>query len=389
LTIAPTAVSCPEQARCPFPTFRPAILFARVIPALGLMLILLICLSPASAFSQPKEQTLRVATRIIKPFVFEENRTLTGFSVELWQEISSQLSAKSEFVMKPTVKELLEATRSEEVDLAIAAISITAEREIDWDFSQPMFDAGLQILSPAQGTRGGLVATIIAGVFSSAVLPILGLVLLMILIPAHLVWFFERKNSTGMLTYRSYIPGIFEACWWAASTLATQADQMPRAALARIVAVIWMFASVVFIAYFTAAVTSSLTLQQLRGDINGPEDLPGKRVATVRGSTSMDYLRSRNIEAMEFANVEEALRAVQQGSADAVVYDAPVLLYYASHEGKGKVQVVGNIFRKESYGILFPSNSPYRKPVNEALLKIRENGTYDRLYGKWFGGSSS
>ena len=220
-----------------------SILFRRKIFATGLMAFLFICLATAFAFSQPKEQTLRVATRIIKPFVFEENRTLTGFSVELWQEISSQLNAKSEWVMKPSVKELLEATRSEEVDLAIAAISITAEREIDWDFSQPMFDAGLQILTPAQGTRSGIVAAIIAGVFSFAGLPILGLVLLMILIPAHLVWLFERKNSTGMLAHRSYLPGIFEACWWAASTLATQADQMPRAALARVVAVIWMFAS--------------------------------------------------------------------------------------------------------------------------------------------------
>ena len=239
--------------------------------------------------------------------------------------------------MKPTVKELLEATRSNEVDLAIAAISITAEREIDWDFSQPMFDAGLQILTPAQGTQGGLVAAIIAGVFSPAVLPILGLVLLMILIPAHLVWFFERKNSTGMLTHRSYFPGIFEACWWAASTLATQADQMPRAALARIVAVIWMFASVVFIAYFTAAVTSSLTLQQLRGDINGPEDLPGKRVATVKGSTSMDYLRSHNIEAMEFANVEEALRAhtARLGGCRRVRRAGLALLRISRREGQG------------------------------------------------------
>jgi polar amino acid transport system substrate-binding protein len=389
LTIEPTAVSFPEQASCSCSTPQASILFARKIFAAGLVATLLICLAAASALSQPKEQTLRVATRIIKPFVFEENRALTGFSVELWQEIGRQLNAKFEFVMKPSVKELLEATRSKEVNLAIAAISITAERELDWDFSQPMFDAGLQILTPAQGTRSGFVGAIIAGVFSSAVLPILGIVLLMILVPAHLVWFFERKNSTGMLTHRSYLPGIFEACWWAASTLATQADQMPRAALARIVAVIWMFASVVFIAYFTAAVTSSLTLQQLRGEINGPEDLPGKRVATVKGSTSMDYLRAHNIEALEFANVEEALRATQHGSADAVVYDAPVLLYYASHEGKGKVQVVGNIFRKESYGILFPSNSPHRKPVNEALLKIRENGTYDRLYRKWFGSNGS
>src|SRR5438309_8598438 len=283
-----------------------------------LAVLLLSLLASTAVFAQPKEEKLRVATRLVRPFVFEEKGQLTGFSIELWQEISKQLSVKSEFVVKPSVKELLDATRSKEADLAIAAISITADREIDWDFSQPMFDAGLQILTPAEGTRTGIVAAIVAGVFSSAGLPILGLVLLIILVPAHLVWFFERRNSTGLLTRPSYFPGIFEACWWAASTLATQADQMPRAALARIVAVIWMFASVVFIAYFTAAVTSSLTLQQLRGDISGPEDLPGKRVASVRGSTSMDYLRSHNIEAIEFTGVEEAFQAIQRGLADAV-----------------------------------------------------------------------
>src|SRR5215475_7831839 len=154
---------------------------------MGFMVILLICLAPTLAFAQPTDQRLRVATRVIKPFVFEENRTLTGFSIELWQEISGQLNAKSEFVMKATVKDLLEATRSKEVDLAISAISITAERAIDWDFSQPMFDAGLQIMTPAQGTQSGLFTAIIGGVFSSAVLPILGLLLLMNLLTAHLI----------------------------------------------------------------------------------------------------------------------------------------------------------------------------------------------------------
>src|SRR5262245_65399696 len=117
---------------------------------MGLMAILFICLAPTVALSQPTDQKFRVATRIIKPFVFEENHALTGFSIELWQEISGQLNAKSEFVMKATVKDLLDATQSKEADLAIAAISITAEREIDWDFSQPMFDAGVQIMKVAQ-----------------------------------------------------------------------------------------------------------------------------------------------------------------------------------------------------------------------------------------------
>jgi polar amino acid transport system substrate-binding protein len=350
---------------------------------------LFLCLAATHCFAQPQPASLRVATRLVTPFVFEANGNLTGFSVELWQEIAKQMNVKSSFVVKPTVNELLDAVNSKESALGIAAISITAEREVELDFSQPMFDAGLQILTAAQGSGGGIIAAIAAGIFSPAVLPILGVVLLMILIPAHLVWFFERRHPTGMLNHRSYFPGIFEACWWAAATLATQADQMPRAALARITAVIWMFASVVFIAYFTATVTSSLTLQQLRGDINGPEDLPGKRVASVKGSTSTEFLQREHVDATEFASVEEAYKALQQGQMDAVVYDAPVLLYYASHEGKGKVQVVGSIFRKENYGIVFPSNSSYRKRVNEALLRIKENGTYDQLYKKWFGGSGS
>ena len=336
--------------------------------------------------AQPRSAPLRVATRAVRPFVFEENGQLTGFSVELWQEISARLNVTSEFVVKPTVQELLDSVKAKETALGIAAVSITADREKELDLSQPMFDAGLQILTPIKESRAGLVATIVAGVLSSSALPVLGIVLLIIVVIAHLVWIFERHNQAGLITHRSYYPGILEACWWAASTLATQADQMPRNALARLVAVVWMFASVVFIAYFTASVTSSLTLQQLRGDINGPEDLPGKRVASVRGSTSEEYLRPRHVDVKAFSRVEDTFDALLQGQADAVVYDAPILLYYASHEGSGKVQPVGSIFRKEYYGIVFPADSPYRRKVNEALLQAKEDGTYDRLYRKWFGG---
>src|SRR5207249_431795 len=135
----------------------------------------------------------------------------------------------------------------------------------------------------------------------------------------------------------------------------------------------------VFIAYFTATVTSALTVRQLRSDIQGPDDLPGKRVATVGNSTAARYLAERNLTTSDFTNIDEAIQSLERGEADAIVYDAPVLQYYASHEGKGKFQVVGAVFRKESYGIQFPEGSPLRKPVNEALLRLHENGTYDRL----------
>src|SRR2546425_9347530 len=229
---------------------------------------------PAPGFAQP--ESLRVATRIIKPFVFEEGGDLTGFSIELWQEIAIQLGARTEYIIKPTLRELLDATQTGEADLAIAAISITEERERSWDFSHPMFDAGLQILGPEQGQSGGGVASIVGTIFNRNFLPVLAFLIIGALVAGHIVWFFERKRTDELVSSPSYYPGVLEATFWAASALATQAEAWPKSAVSRAVAVVWMFTAVLFVAYFTAAVTSALTVQQLKSDIQGPDDLPGK-----------------------------------------------------------------------------------------------------------------
>ena len=48
--------------------------------------------------------------------------------------------------------------------------------------------------------------------------------------------------------------------FWAAGTLATQGEQMPRQWLARVVSVLWMFTAVVFVAFYTAQLTATLTV---------------------------------------------------------------------------------------------------------------------------------
>jgi polar amino acid transport system substrate-binding protein len=159
---------------------------------------------------------------------------------------------------------------------------------------------------------------------------------------------------------------------------------MPKGPIGRIVATIWMYVSVLFIAYFTATITSNLTVQQLKSSIQSVDDLPGKKVATVYGSTAADYLKHAQIDIKEVKQISQAFDALQTGKVDAVVFDSPILLYYAAHEGKGKVDVVGPVFQPERYGILMAFNSPYRKPIDNSLLKMERNGTYKKLYDKWF-----
>jgi polar amino acid transport system substrate-binding protein len=142
---------------------------------------------------------------------------------------------------------------------------------------------------------------------------------------------------------------------------------------------------VIIIAYFTAAATSNLTVKKIQGAVGGPDDLPGKRVVSVSGSTAADWLRDHGIVHNDVAAIDEAYAVLTRGDADAIVYDAPVLQYHALHEGKGKLEVVGPIFNREDYGIAQPPGSPLRKAINLTLLQIRADGTYQRLYNKWFG----
>jgi polar amino acid transport system substrate-binding protein len=339
--------------------------------------------SPAQLPVVMSGKTLKLATRLVPPFVTEANGELGGFSIELWQNIAQELDIKSEFKKTGTVTELLNTVKTKQVDAGIAAISVTSQREQDFDFSQPIFDSGLQILVRSQGHQSSI-GRLVDSLFTPALFQLLGIMLLIILIPAHIVWLVERHHKGGFLENSNYFPGIFKACWWAAGTLATQAEEMPKSPWGRVMAVVWMFISVVFIAYFTATVTTSLTVEQLQSNIKGPQDLPGKRVATIAGSTSANYLHQQKIEAKEFKQIDEAYTALNDSELDAVVFDAPILLYYAAHDGKGKVQVVGNIFRKESYAIALPNGSPYRKPINNALLSLQENGKYQEIYDKWF-----
>ena len=345
---------------------------------------------PAHAQSQENGATspksLTVATRVVPPLVVREGEQLSGFSIDLWEEIAKRLGLTYSYIESPDVQSLLRSVENGDADLAVSAISITAKRALVYDFSMPILDAGLQVMVRSDGSIGtsnpleGLTTLIV----SPALLVWLGVAALLVIVPAHVFWLVERRHSHGLIRSRSYFPGIFQAMWWTAGALLAQADEMPRHWLARLMAFVWMFVGVVFVAYYTAQLTADLTVQEFKGAISGPDDIPGKKVATTRGSTAAAYVRKLNGRVTEVEDISDAYDALLKGEVDAVVFDAPVLLSYAAGEGKGRVRAVGQIFRKEDYGIAFKPLNPLRRKVDATLLAIREDGTFDTIYDKWF-----
>lgn len=325
-----------------------------------------------------------VATKIFPPLVFEEKGKYTGFSIDLWEAVAKQLNWEWEIYGEKTVDDLLSAVEGGIADVAIAGVTITAERDKRVDFSYPYFESGLQILV---STRGILpVKNLVSFIFSPLLWTTIAIVLVSTFIAANVVWWLEREKNAEMFP-RDYNKGIVESLWWAVVTLVTvgYGDKTPKSIPGRIVATIWMFSSVLLISYFTASITSILTVQQLSSNIGSLEDFGDKLIGTVANTFAAEYLKSQKANLLLFDNINEAIAALQQGKVRAVVYDAPVLRHYAITKGRGRVRVVGEVFARQSYGIVFRQDSPYRELVNRALLTIQEDGTYERIYQKWFG----
>ncbi len=357
-----------------------------------LLLLAIFCLSiiASNAHAQSNsDKTITVLTKPIAPFVMKQDGKLVGFSIDLWREVAERGGLKSEFKYVDTLGELLEGIKTGKAQAAIAAITITQAREADLDFSHSYFHSGLQVLI---ANKGGNIAskvwsTIVSIITSSTFLVGIGLFLAFVFISGNLFWLAERKSNDQISP--KYRHGVWDSFWWSLVTVSTvgYGDTVPRTQIGRWFSIFWIIFGYLGFAWFTAVITSTVTISQLSGSIDGPDALSGRAVATIEKSTSAKWLTNNvpGVALVPHKKIEDAYKDLVSGRVEAVVYDAPSLAYYASNEGLTKVRTAGSVFKKEEYGIAFPEGSPHREIVNQVLLDIFEDGTHAELMEKWFG----
>ena len=64
---------------------------------------------------------------------------------------------------------------------------------------------------------------------------------------------------------------------------------------------------------------------------------------------------------------------------------SPNVAYFAKTKGQGRTKVVGPLYEGQKYGIALKQGSPWLDKVNKALASMKEDGTYNKIYKKWFG----
>lgn len=319
--------------------------------------------------SKDKVPQLRIATRQVPPFAMRgADGQWRGIAIDLWKQAADDLGFTSNFD-EADIDEMIAGLQDGRYDAAVAALTMTADREAQIDFLHPYYNAGLGIAVRPVGDVAWL--KLLRGLMSVQFFTAIGSLALLLLLVGLVVWYVERRRNPAQFGGNT-LQGIGSGFWWSAVTMTTvgYGDKAPTTLAGRLVGLVWMFASIIIISGMTAAIASALTVSQLSRGIAGPEDLPGTRVGTVAGTTSEAYLQDRLINVRLAADSPaDALKALAEGQVDAVVYDAPILRYLVNRELEAELEVLPREFEPQNYALAVPPNSELREPLNQLILQ--------------------
>jgi ABC-type amino acid transport substrate-binding protein len=342
--------------------------------------LLILFLLAAAVFSRAQDSMLTVQVATFSPFVFEEDSQLTGFDIELWEAIAKNKNLPYKYEKAGSFQGMLDKLESCRAHIGFSGVTITRQREEVLDFSHSYFNSGLSIMSRSSADQSLLEFLKIA--FSPGIRKILLGMLIFVLICAHLIWFFERGRDA---IKDRYFPGIFEGAWWAIVTMSTvgYGDISPKRWTGRITAVFVIITGIAFFGIVIAELSSTFALRNIQKSIETINDLKGKAVATVQGTTSQEALEKRGFSPVLTEDFEKSCQMLINNKVEAVVFDTPVLKHFLKNQKHSGFRITGE-FEPQEYGIMLCSGSPWRETINQGLLAVQESGEYATIYRKWF-----
>ena len=350
-----------------------------IVAVAGLLGSVAVAAEPTVAQTDLVPQRLRVAVFPIAAAVEWKGDQPTGVAIELWTALAQRIGVDYEFVRMGTFKQVLDCLPGGEADVALGPIAITEERERFMDLTHPIAHSGLRIAVRHRESAGFLQA--VRSLLSWDLLQALGVVLMLALASGHLLWWFECRDNPQSFPPQ-YPWGMVEAIWWIASTVVAGGCDNKHVAsgLGRTIAFAWMIGGIVLLAASTSVLTATLTVEQVTGTIHGPKELAGRTVGCQEAGVTVRSVRQRGGIPQEFLLLTQALDALGLGAVDAVVGENQQMMVLLSQPGRQRLRLVGPIFETFDYGFGLPSGSPLREQLNTAILKMREDGTVQRIF---------
>jgi ABC-type amino acid transport substrate-binding protein len=121
------------------------------------------------------------------------------------------------------------------------------------------------------------------------------------------------------------------------------------------------------------------------GSIDSVEGLKGATVGVQKGTTGQEFVEEKGEagEVRPYPTGPDAVNALKAGTVEAVVMDIPVA-ENAVKAGEG-LEVSAAIPTEEEYGfVVAQGEGELLEEINEGLTEAEEDGTYAKIYKRWF-----
>ena len=98
------------------------------------------------------------------------------------------------------------------------------------------------------------------------------------------------------------------------------------------------------------------------------------------------YAKEHGATVKEFDTNSQGWMELEAGTCDAVSIDSAVAMYYLKQGGDKNLKLVGDLIKDRNVAMAVSKEKPeLREKVNNALKELKADGTYAKLYKKWFG----
>ena len=325
---------------------------------------------------------LKVGISGSAPFVIKDGNTTRGISLDIWRRVAEDNNLSYKMVPQPSPKAGIEAVDDGSIDVLVGPITITSGRLAmpGVDFTQPYYLGKSGVLIPSSPPS---ILSRVQVFFGWAVISSVLVLISVLLVVGSLIWLAERNRNSEQFP-REWLPGISSGMWFALVTLTTvgYGDKAPITRTGRSITGAWMVISLIAVSSLTASLASAFTLflsGATETAISTPEQLNGRRVAVVEGTSDMELAQRGDMRIVGAASLSSAIQLLVDQQADALIFDRPAIRYYLKKNPDLALRLAPFTLSEETYGFVIKPDSPLRTPMDVTILKLQRQGKIDAI----------
>uniref|UniRef100_A0A8C4ESB8 Glutamate receptor n=1 Tax=Dicentrarchus labrax TaxID=13489 RepID=A0A8C4ESB8_DICLA len=296
---------------------------------------------------------------------------------------------------------------SRKADLAVAGLTITAEREKVIDFSKPFMTLGISIMYRVHlGRRPGYFSFLdpfSPGVWLFMLLAYLAVSCVLFLV-ARLTpyeWYNPHPCLKGRCNLLINQYSLGNSFWFPVGGFMQQGSTIaPRALSTRCVSGVWWAFTLIIISSYTANLAAFLTVQRMEVPIESVDDLADQTAieyGTMHGGSTMTFFQNSRYQTYQrmwnFMHSKQPsvfVKSTEEGIARVLNSNYAYLLESTMNEyyrqRNCNLTQIGGLLDTKGYGIGMPVGSVYRDEFDLAILKMQEDNRLEILKRKWWDG---